>query len=112
LGNRTPHCAFCTEPHFQLHNRPVPQFLVLDQPSQVGFQADPELADTEIKDDARVAVARIYDFIFKVVESLAPKLQVIITDHANFTEQKFQEAIIETWRGTNALVPDDWITKS
>jgi Protein of unknown function (DUF3732) len=103
---------FALHQHFQLHDRPVPQFLVLDQPSQIGFQTDPELADTMIKDEARIAVARIYDFIFRVVESLAPKLQVIITDHANQTEQKFQEAIVETWRGTNALVPEDWITKS
>src|SRR5262249_21946119 len=101
---------FALHEHFRLNNRPVPQFLILDQPSQVGYQADvdPELPDTVVDDDAKMAVSRIYNFIFDVVESLAPEFQVIVTDHADLVDTRFREAVIERWRGDNALVPLSW----
>jgi hypothetical protein len=104
---------FALHKHFRLYKRPVPQFLMLDQPSQVGYPADvdPELPGSAsvIKDDAKIAVSRIYNFIFDVVESLAPDFQVIITDHADLAEDKFQNAVVEKWRGEKALVPQEWI---
>jgi uncharacterized protein DUF3732 len=72
---------------------------------------DPELPSSAsvIKDDAKVAVSRIYNFIFDVVESLAPDFQVIITDHADLIDTRFRDAIVERWRGDDALIPLDWI---
>ena len=98
--------------HFVEHTRPVPRFLFLDQPSQVYYPPD---RDAELqgsfegmKDEDQQAVSRMYNLIFKVVESLSPHFQVIITDHADLAEQKFREAVVERWRGGQKLVPLDW----
>ena len=100
--------------HFHTHARPVPQFLFLDQPTQVYYPNDKDaewqgsLEETDDEDQA--AVSRMFNLIFKVVESLAPNFQVIITDHADLNETKFQDAVIEKWRNGAALVPEEWIT--
>jgi hypothetical protein len=101
--------------HFRQHNRPVPRFLFLDQPSQVFYPADRD-AELQgslegISDEDQKEVARMYNMIFDVVESLTPNFQVIITDHANLrADDRFQAAIVEQWRGPNALVPLEWIS--
>jgi hypothetical protein len=101
--------------HFRQHNRPVPRFLFLDQPSQVFYPADRD-AELQgslagISDDDQREVARMYNLIFDVVESLAPDFQVIVTDHADLlADNRFQSAVVERWRGIEALVPQDWIS--
>lgn len=99
--------------YFYAHRRPVPQFLFLDQPSQVYYpqEKDPEWKGSleSIKDEDKLAVSRMFDLILSVVEKLSPNFQVIVTDHADLNEPKFQQAIIEKWRGENALIPQDWI---
>jgi len=90
----------------------VPSFLFLDQPSQVYFPKD--LADQykgsiqKLQDNDRVAIGRIYNFIFKVTKSLAPDFQVIVTDHAKLSTPQFENSVIEEWREGNALIPKDW----
>lgn len=100
--------------YFHNHERPVPQFLFLDQPSQVYYpqEKDPEWEGSleSIKDEDKLAVSRMFDLILNVVEKLSPKFQVIITDHADLNEPKFQQAVIEKWRGETALIPQDWNT--
>ena len=55
-------------------------------------------------------MSRMFNLIFTVVAELAPRLQVIVTDHADLTSDKrFQAAIIERWRGTMKLIPLDWL---
>ncbi|WP_232849020.1 DUF3732 domain-containing protein [Amphritea pacifica] len=93
-------------------SRPVGSFLFLDQPTQVYFPADQsetgDLSEIE-KDEDREAVKNLYQWIFKVVESLSPKLQVIVTDHADIDEDWFQDAVRDNkWRGEHALVPKHW----
>jgi Protein of unknown function (DUF3732) len=104
--------------HFALHlwfvrkMRPVPRFLFLDQPSQVYFPADRDvessLANLDNKD--RLAVIRMFELIRDVVNELQPNFQVIITEHADISEDWYQEAVVERWRNGNTLIPIEWLT--
>jgi len=111
--------------HAALHHlfverrRPVPNFLILDQPSQVYFPS-PETyrtlagtIDGTLAADADItAVRRMFSFLFDLCEELAPNFQVIVTEHANLPDQRFQEALVESpWVGDRALVPYEWIVR-
>jgi hypothetical protein len=91
---------------FRERDRPVPAFLVLDQPSKAHYPPDEEIIAAEIEDDDRVAVLRLFKFIYD--RSKEDGFQTIIIDHADESEKWFQEAIVEKWRGGLKLVPDDW----
>lgn len=105
--------------HFALHqifrrgHRPVPQFIFFDQPSQVYYPTDMDAqaggSVAQLNDEDRQAIARMFSFIFDVVDSLAPDLQVIITDHADLEEPRYRGAVIERWRNGRALIPASWI---
>lgn len=91
-------------------DRPVPSFIVFDQPSQAFFPRDRvsggdlnELSDTD-RDNTR----KLYKMMFDVVTELNGQLQIIAFDHADFREDWFQESIIETWREGEALIPREW----
>ena len=102
--------------HLALHDwftrkqRPVPRFLFLDQPSQVYFPAerDVEGSMAVLPDDDRIAVARMLKLVVDVVHELAPGFQVVITEHAEVTEDWYRDAVVERWRGVRKLVPEDW----
>ena len=51
---------------------------------------------------------KLYKLMFDTVRELDGKLQIIAFDHADFTDDWFQESIIETWRGGEALIPHEW----
>ncbi|WPB79253.1 DUF3732 domain-containing protein [Archangium violaceum] len=98
---------------FSLNQRPVPGFLILDQPTQVYFPPDRyrqmEGGSGEVQDEDRIAVQRMYDFLFEVCRELTPNLQIIVLDHANLESEAFQTALVEPpWRGGRALIPLDW----
>lgn len=102
--------------HLALHkwfveqDRPVPNFLVLDQPSQVYFPDDVRLMeDEEISDEDRARITSLYELIRDVVAGLDGRLQVIVLDHANLAQDWFQAAVVENWRNGHALVPHEWI---
>lgn len=94
---------------FALRDRPVPRFLILDQPSQVYFPPDfdPEVP-IEFSDDDRASVRRLFRTIFESVADLSPRLQVIITEHADLDDEWFQDAVVERWRHGDKLVPESW----
>lgn len=98
--------------HLALHkwfvhkDRPVPRFLFLDQPSQVYF---PEDTSENFEDKDIEAVKRIYNLILEFIQDLHPDFQIIITDHANFNEDWFQDSVRANWRDGEKLVPEDWI---
>lgn len=103
--------------HFAMHirfvsqKRPVPRFLFIDQPSQVYFPEDRVDRNGDIvarRDEDRQAVIRMYKLAIEVVNQLLPDFQIIITDHAWFSEKWFVERVIERWRD-HALIPTDWI---
>lgn len=99
--------------YFAREKRPVPNFLILDQPTQVYFPPDKfdkvDGKTSKIKDEDRIAVQRMFSLLFKVCKDLAPNLQIIVLDHANIETPEFQKALVEEpWRGKNALIPWDW----
>ena len=87
------------------NNRPVPNFLFLDQPSQVYF---PE-GSTADEDMDIHAVTKVFDFIRERVDELDGKMQVIVVDHAKLDSDEFKAETIEDWKNTGVkLVPVDW----
>jgi hypothetical protein len=97
---------------FSHRDRPVPRFLFLDQPSQVYFPAEREVASemsvNDLSEDDRSAVKRMFRYVFSCVEATSPAFQVIVTEHADIDEVWYQSAIVERWRGGLKLVPEDW----
>lgn len=102
--------------HLALHGwftergRPVPRFLFLDQPSQVYFPPEKDVDGSMdfVGENDRLAVSRMLRFVFDIVGKLSPGFQVVITEHADISEDWFQSAVIERWRKGLKLIPDDW----
>ncbi|WP_222193298.1 DUF3732 domain-containing protein [Modestobacter italicus] len=95
---------------FTLQGRPVPRFLMLDQPTQAHYPSDADNDSGEPGKDAdRVAVRAMFELMRDVVAELAPHFQIIVCDHADLPEQWFQDAVRHKWRGGVKLIPSDWI---
>ncbi|BAZ13392.1 hypothetical protein NIES4071_52310 [Calothrix sp. NIES-4071] len=107
--------------HFVERNRPVPHFLILDQPTQIYFPSEeaylnlPGTSSDEIMSASAdmAAVERMFNFLFDVCEQLSPNFQIIVTEHANLgNNEKFQKALVEEpWSDGRALVPESWTSK-
>ncbi|WP_082877748.1 DUF3732 domain-containing protein [Methylomonas koyamae] len=97
---------------FSHRNRPIPRFLFLDQPSQVYFPPEREIAANmtvnDLKEDDRSAVKRMFQYVFEAVEAASLGFQVILTEHADIDEEWYQSAVVERWRSGLKLVPADW----
>jgi hypothetical protein len=97
------------------NKRPIPRFLLIDQPTQVYFpseqiykNADGSVQRTEADADLN-AVRRLFELLLKFTQEDAPGFQLIVTEHANLREQWFQEALVEQpWTKPPALVPEGW----
>ncbi|MES3043967.1 DUF3732 domain-containing protein [Sphingomonas faeni] len=97
---------------FRQKSRPVPSFLILDQPSQAHYPPDKDTGDGSIMslaDEDQTAVQKLFSLIAKVAREIAPSLQIILLDHADLKEEWFDAAVIERWRHGRKLVPLDWI---
>ena len=102
--------------HLALHgwfaeqSRPVPHFLFLDQPSQVYFPPEKDVDGSidSIQNDDRAALRRMFELVFEAVTKHTPGFQVIITEHADLADVWYQAAVVERWRGSKKLVPDEW----
>ncbi|SEE48161.1 DUF3732 domain-containing protein [Jiangella alba] len=95
--------------HFSENDRPVPRFMVLDQPSQVYFP--PDAADGDTLDDAdHASLAQAFDELFRLTDEANGGFQVIVLEHADLDDARFQEAVVERWRADGqALIPQPWI---
>lgn len=97
------------------NNRPIPRFLLIDQPTQVYFpseqvykEADGSVQKTEADADLD-AVRRLFELLLEFTKEDVPGFQLIVTEHANLRDQWFQEALVEQpWTKPPALVPEDW----
>jgi energy-coupling factor transporter ATP-binding protein EcfA2 len=96
--------------YFIRNARPVPSFLVLDQPSQAFFPPDRETGGDldELSDTDRENTRRLYRLTFDVVQQLGGDLQVIALDHADFEDDWFADAVQQRWRDGDALIPREW----
>lgn len=90
---------------FALRERPVPNFLILDQISQVYYPADQQ---GDPREDDRIKVKQMYEWLFERVAELGGKFQLIVTDHADLNESWFQSAVTARWRGGKGMVPSEW----
>ena len=105
--------------HLALHgyltqqDRPVPRFLMLDQPTQAHYPSEKDNESGLPEDDAdRIAVRGMFELMRDVVAELAPDFQIIVCDHADLPERWFADAVRYRWRGGEALIPADWIESS
>ncbi|MEQ5052839.1 DUF3732 domain-containing protein [Klebsiella michiganensis] len=97
------------------NNRPIPHFLLIDQPTQVYFpseqvyqDADGSVQRTEADADLN-AVRRLFELLLKFTKEDVPGFQLIVTEHANLREQWFQDTLVEEpWTKPPALVPEKW----
>jgi hypothetical protein len=97
------------------NNRPIPRFLLIDQPTQVYFpseeiysRADGSVEKTEADADL-TAVRHLFELLLKFTQEDVPGFQLIVTEHANLRDSWFQEALVEEpWAKPPALVPDGW----
>lgn len=98
--------------YLTLQKRPVPRFLMLDQPTQAHYPAEADNASGVPEHDAdRVAVRAMFELMRDVVDELAPAFQVIVCDHADLPQEWFQRAVRHRWRGGMKLIPADWIAE-
>lgn len=120
-GGGENHLAYHLSAMLALHlfathnNRPIPRFLVIDQPSQVYFpseqvykNADGSVESTEADADLD-AVRRLFKLLLRFTQEDTPGFQLIVIEHANLRDEWFQEALVEQpWTKPPALVPEDW----
>lgn len=102
--------------HLALHwwlrkrKRPVPGFLIFDQPTQAYYP--PDIVDGGLeqieKDSDRTAVQSLFELMDHACSEIEPEFQLIVLDHAHLRSNWFEEAIVEEWRGDNALIPISW----
>ena len=93
---------------FHDNNRPVPRFVMFDQPSQ-GFSPEQVSDASKLEDADWGSVRQQFMLMYDVVNALRGGIQVIVCDHANFTDTWFQDCLIENWRDGKALIPRDWV---
>ena len=99
---------------FRQKRRPVPAFLILDQPSQAHYPPDRDTDEGSVDglgDEDKAAVRQLFALVARVAGELAPDLQIIVMDHADLREEWFENATIERWRRGQKLIPEDWTTK-
>jgi methyl-accepting chemotaxis protein len=105
---------FALHKWFVEKDRPVPRFLMIDQPAQYYFPSDiPKDSDIDaLPDEEREAVNRMFRFVFDTIAGMDGKFQVIITEHADLRDEWYQDAVVLRWRGDDKLIPLEWYQSS
>ena len=95
---------------FRMKERPVPGFLILDQPSQAYYppEQDSEGSIDGLADEDQTAVQRLFQLISNAAIELGPDLQIIVMDHADLKRDWFERAVVARWRRGEKLIPEDW----
>lgn len=95
---------------FRARRRPVPAFLMIDQPSQAHYPPDSDVgAVTGMEGEDHQAVARLYRTLYDFVGELNAGMQLIVTDHVELLQPWFRESMRERWRDGVKFVPLDWL---
>ena len=95
---------------FRAKQRPIPAFLMLDQPSQAHYPPDRDVGEISGgEDEDQAAVARLYRLLWEYCQKHAPSMQIIVTDHVELLQDWFRDAIVQRWRDGIKLVPIAWL---
>ncbi|WP_075200810.1 DUF3732 domain-containing protein [Leucobacter celer] len=96
--------------YFLRQRRPVPRFLMLDQPSKAHFQSDrPRDADDSFLDPDRESVRNMFKLFVEYTNSLSGNVQIIVIDHADYDDDWFKDSVVHNWRNGEKLIPSDWL---
>ena len=95
---------------FRQKDRPVPGFIIFDQPSQAHYppEQDADGSIDALADEDRTAVLQLFKLVSDAAAELAPNLQIIVLDHADLKREWFESAVVERWRQGEKLVPPSW----
>ncbi|MFD6279876.1 DUF3732 domain-containing protein, partial [Streptomyces sp. NPDC060209] len=115
IGSGKNHVGYHLAAHLALHqyfttnSRPVPRFLMLDQPTQPYYPSDMAKARGRLEDLAqdedRVTVTRLFQLMHQVVTELTPRFQITVSDHADLPHPWYQESVRYNWRNGEKLIP-------
>lgn len=96
--------------HFRRERRPVPRFLMIDQPSLPFFPAQARgNLDAAVGDVDWEEVKRMFVVTQRQVEAAGGDFQAFITDHASFPDEDwYEDALVEDWHSGKKLVPEHW----
>ena len=100
--------------YFIANVRPVPRFVFIDQPSQAFFPSDRPRGGEfdDLNDTDREHTKDLYQLMFDEIQAREGSLQLIIVDHADFSDSWFQDSVIQRWRDGEALIPSSWLHPS
>lgn len=119
-GSAQNHLSHHVNTYLALHKyahtlkRPMPKFIMIDQPSQVYFPSLESYQELDGSLDKMVdgdieAVTKFFRKLYDFCKSEIKDFQIIVTEHANLTEDWFQKSLVEIpWKKPPALVPLDW----
>lgn len=97
---------------FAERDRPVPHLLMLDQVTQAFYpperQRSADRGDADLSGADRTQVLRIFKALDDACRSLNGRLQIIVTDHADFQEPWFRQRVAHDWWTGEKLIPPDW----
>jgi len=95
---------------FRARQRPVPAFLMLDQPSQAHYPPDRDVGQISGgEDEDQAAVARLYLLLWEYCRDHAPSMQIIVADHVELLQGWFRDSTVQRWRDGIKLVPMTWL---
>ena len=100
-----------------LKHSPIPNFVVIDQPSQVYFpkqltpRPDEVATDPQFRDEDVEAVRKAFAVMGDVAEKASGRIQIIVLDHApqSVWENLPGVELVEEWRNGLKLVPIEWL---
>jgi hypothetical protein len=97
---------------FTENDRPVPNFVIFDQPSQPYYSASSGRVEYKSSDD-EIEVQRMFEFLLDVPRKCSGKVQVIVMDHVRLEQDLvgFEAAKVADWHESGALIPESWPRK-
>lgn len=96
--------------YFRARNRPVPAFLMLDQPSQAHYPPEKDVGEISGRDDEdQLAISRLFQLLYNYCADPTSSMQIIVVDHVELLEVWFRDSTVQRWRDGIKLVPVDWL---
>jgi hypothetical protein len=95
---------------FRRRRRPIPGFLMLDQPSQAHYppERDQDGRVDGLEDEDQAAVHQLFALLHRYCSERSD-MQIIVADHVELLDAWFRDAIVQRWRDGIALVPAAWL---